>query len=124
MANFDGDPIYVGDKLFDLVDGIVSVVQIYPDRILLQVGGRSTRTKPYSFGGVAARRSVRTLYWHDPRVVVPRKEAHAWTAQRALIKDYTSRFGDIVTGADYNEDQDELHEHRVARDRARRGANS
>lgn len=107
MATFDGDPIYVGDKLFDIVDGIVTVVQIYDDRILLQVGGRTTRTKPYSFNGIAARRSSRTLYWHDPRVVVPRKDAHVWTSQKALLSDYTKRFGDIVASAKYSEDHDE-----------------
>lgn len=107
MATFDGDPLYVGDKLFDIVDGIVTVVQIYDDRILLQVGGRATRTKPYSYNGIAARRSSRTLYWHDPRVVVPRKDAHVWTAQKSLLQDYTKRFGDIVSSAKYVEDHDE-----------------
>lgn len=95
MNTFDNEPIEIGDKLFDIYDNAwVTVHQIFTDRFLVQMpGGRRSQSRTYDYRGIAARRSGRTLYWHDPRVIVPRKHAQHWSEQKRMLKDVMSSLG-------------------------------
>lgn len=88
MPTFDGDTLEIGDKLFDIYDNKhVTVVQVYKDRFMVRVPGRSrgAATHTYTYDGRRARRDGRTLFWHDPRVVIPRKNAVHWRSQREMV---------------------------------------
>lgn len=97
----DKDVINKGDRLYDLMDGVVEVVDVRGDTIVCAKqtsSGRPALTQ-YSAQGVKARARVRTLYWHDPIVAHPRKDARVWTSQARLIKNMIGSFTDFVTSA-------------------------
>lgn len=100
---FDKDVIYRGDRLYDLIDGVVEVVDVREDVIICARAGRSTSSTPvlnqYAYTGVKARARVRTLYWHRPIIALPRKDAALWAAQSKLANEMLTRFGDFVTSA-------------------------
>lgn len=103
MPNFDGDPIELGDKLFDIYDNKhVTVVQVYKDRFMVRVPGRrrGASTYTYTYDGRRARRDGRTLFWHDPRVVIPRKNAVHWRAQREMVTDLIRDLGKFIPETD------------------------
>ena len=96
---FDGDDILPGDRLYDLIDGIMTVRQVYKDAIVCTYNTRNGRkaTRTYNYRGVPSNRSVKTLYWQDIRnIVIPRKSAAAWASQKALIKASTDAIGKLA----------------------------
>lgn len=100
---FDSDPIAVGDKLFDIADERwVTVRQLYSDRFMVSVAG-SNASRTYSYKGVAARRSGRTLYWQDPRLIIPRKSPAYWQAQKKLVTSVIGSMSEHLPGIELNE---------------------
>lgn len=95
---FDFDPIEVGDKLFDIADERwVTVRQLYSDRFMVSIAG-SNASRTYTYKGVAARRSGRTLFWQDPRLIIPRKSPAYWQAQKKLIKNVIGSMSEHLPG--------------------------
>lgn len=112
MPAFDGDPISVGDRLFEMNEGSVTVIQLYSDRILVSVPGKGSRS--YSYGGVLAGSSRKSLFWHDPFVLIPRKDAKAWSVQRSTLRAMMHSMSQFITGAHYaypeNEEVADMHQ--------------
>lgn len=73
----DGDDIVPGDAVFDIVYGPGIVHRIDPVQGVFYV-----RYGQYAAGylpsGVNDRSRRRTLYWHDPVVFLPAKNAQVW----------------------------------------------
>lgn len=116
MPAFDGDTIRIGDRLFEWNDGAVTVLQLYSDRILVSVPGKGSRS--YSYGGVLAGSTRKTLYWHDPEVLIPRKDPKAWSLQRSTLRQMMELQSQFITGAHYVHPDDELQIHDVLKDTA------
>lgn len=98
----DGDEIVPGDKLYDLLHGFVSVKQVYADSILVKrrtAAGREQLVN-YNPAGVASNAARRTLYWADPIVVTPRKDARIWQAQKNMLLNVTAQIGSLLAKPD------------------------
>lgn len=84
----DGYDVNQHDRLFDIdVRGVVTAQVINPDAIICQVniqGRKVTRT--YNAAGVLAGHDHRVLYWQNPLVLAPAKDAVNWRAQCDVIK--------------------------------------
>jgi len=92
MIQMDGFDVMLNDRVFDMARGYGTVVEVRNDSFVVRFGNRLAAFSP---AGVAARRSERTLYWHDPRVVVPAKNANDWDRQRQAIKVFTDYVASI-----------------------------
>lgn len=83
----DGSSIVEGDVVYDILYGPGTVVQILPaDRCLVRfaaAGGQKSIS--YSSGGVSPRFPARTLYWHNPVIVIPSKREARWGSLRAAM---------------------------------------
>jgi hypothetical protein len=93
---FDDDALNVGDTLYDVVYGTCVVLRITPDnRIHVRFG--SGRDRAYSALGVT--RDVgreKTLFWHPPIVVTPRKSETEWLKYREMaIAIANTQFGRV-----------------------------
>lgn len=80
----DGDEIEVGDRVYDtyLGDGIVKTIT--PDtRIVVVFAG--TRMFTYDARGISTT-GRKTLYWHNPVFMIPRKNEIQWDYQKKLCK--------------------------------------
>lgn len=94
---FMGHTIKIGDRLFDTVDRMVTVVELFSDQILAEITSRGGRVqKTYGFNGVQSRRQVRTLYWQNPMVVEPHKDPVIWQHQKAIIEASSEEIGKLL----------------------------
>ena len=99
---FDGDPISVGDRLFDTRrDTAVHILKLYSDRVLAKIPGQGSVT--YSYGGVERGRTSKSLYWHDPRVIIPRKAAAEWAIQRDTLRGLCQQMSHFMEMAHFEE---------------------
>lgn len=73
----DGDDIVPGDAVFDIVygPGIVHRVDAVQGVFYVRYGQYAAGYLP---SGVNDRSRRRTLYWHDPVVFLPAKDARVW----------------------------------------------
>lgn len=102
MKNFHGAPIQVGDVLHDVLDGPMTVTDVVSRGIRAIKGGNVNTTRFYDYNGVlAGRRSRPTLFWHDPIVVTPRKDAYQWLAQLSALRSMCQLLGDFAQSSDY-----------------------
>jgi hypothetical protein len=86
----DGDAIAVGDGVYDMLYGAGVVMEVLPqDRFRVKF-----QSKPYGLvfasNGVGVRYSHRTLFWHDPIIVVPTKNAGLWGLIRPVVTSFVS----------------------------------
>ncbi len=80
----DGFDVKVGDSVYDIVFGFGEVVALHidsQDRFSVKFGSRRIQT--YNEDGYGQFRR-RTLYWHDPIVVIPAKQEGAWSIQQEV----------------------------------------
>lgn len=97
MAKFFGDDIEAGDRLLDLLDGPINVVSVHAGYMRCTIGGNQNTLRTYGFDGILrGRRKVRTLYWHNPIVMDPRKSQVAYLAQVQAVKTVTDMMGNIA----------------------------
>lgn len=88
----DNDPVQIGDKMYDVQFGAGEVVELkVADRFRVRF---AKGTYTYEGTGIRVDASVRTLYWHNPIVVLPAKDDIRWDEARrlcsALIKELRS----------------------------------
>jgi hypothetical protein len=87
MPQMDGANVVVGDSVYDILYGPGTVQQLLPaDRFLVvfaAVGGQKSFS--YNSTGISPRFPARTLYWHNPVVVVPTKREARWGSLRVAI---------------------------------------
>ena len=85
--NFMGDPIQKGDVMYDIIDGPITVVSVHHNHIRAQKGANPNSARTYGYDGIlTGRRPRRTLFWHDPIALEPRKSEKAWQAQLAAVR--------------------------------------
>ena len=82
MHKLDNDDIALGDKVYDVMYGPGEVVE-------LKVEGKfrvrfATGMHVYDERGVRVDSKFRTLYWHDPVVVLPEKDDIRWALAKRL----------------------------------------
>lgn len=92
-ASLDGEPVIVGDTVYDMVWGPGSVTQLHMSgNFVVRFGG--TRTATFTSLGVNSRYPGRTLFWHDPIIVWPMKRESRWLLVRQLV----TNIADTVRG--------------------------
>ena len=93
MQQLDGFDVELGDRLYDIyLEKWLTVTQLYSNRFMTSYGAaRGPVTGTYNYQGVAARHHARTLYWHDPRLVIPAKGQENWDAQRQTLRSILSQ---------------------------------
>ena len=83
-ASLDGEPIVLGDSVYDMIWGPGTVVQLHESgNFVVRFG--ATRTATFTSGGVNARYPGRTLFWHDPIIVLPIKRESRWLLVQQLV---------------------------------------
>lgn len=82
----DGDEVAVGDKVYDLSRGIGSVVEIRDTGFMVRFANKIMLV---SDQGVITRRSIRTVYWHNPIIVTPAKKEYHWAEQQRALRLWT-----------------------------------
>jgi len=81
----DGDPVNLGDTVHDVVYGVGEVVELKVEgRFRVRFAGNKFYV--YDGNGVRADARQRTLYWHDPVLVIPNKDDISWTLARGLCR--------------------------------------
>jgi hypothetical protein len=101
--NFQGAELSVGDKLHDIVDGPVTVVELMPDGFRATKGGNPNTSRVFDYNGkLCGRRQRPTLFWHDPIALIPRKNAHAWLAQLQALKNMSELMGQYAESAEFS----------------------
>ncbi len=89
-VTMDGDEVAVGDRLYDICLGAGEVTQMLTaGRFSVRFLGDG-REQAFTGDGMSPRSHIRTLYWHDPVIVVPRKSDARW--------DELKRIGVAVAG--------------------------
>lgn len=78
MHTLDGEQVVVGDFLYDTQYGRGQVEQLLVDNRVVVLFSGLNRRHVYNSEGVGTRFHVRTLYWHDPIIVVPAKSDTGW----------------------------------------------
>ena len=78
-----GHVIAAGDAVYDMVDGLLRVVDVYPTAFAVRLKNGTFRT--YDSTGLAKNRGRPTLFWHNPIVMSPHKDANMWALQRTNI---------------------------------------
>lgn len=102
MPAFDGDSISVGDRLFDTgEDSAVTVMQLYSNRIMVAIPGKGSRS--YTYGGVMSGNTRKTLFWHDPQILIPRKDPQAWSLQKSTLRSMMESLSIFITGAHFHD---------------------
>lgn len=77
----DGEVLEVGDAVYDLYFGDGRVKSVTADnRAVVVFGGRMFT---YDERGVG-QHGKRSLYWHNPILLVPMKDEQSWSLQRRL----------------------------------------
>jgi hypothetical protein len=81
----DGYEILPGDAVFDLIygTGFVHRIDAPQDVFYVRFGNRSLGYRP---SGVTDRTARRTLFWQDPMVFVPAKNAEVWLLALASFR--------------------------------------
>jgi len=81
----DGAVVVVGDRVHDTAFGAGVVTETRIDhRFVVLFGGN--RRAVYSGTGHTRELVARTLFWHDPAIVPPPKDAVRWSRTQRLIQ--------------------------------------
>lgn len=73
----DGDPVRVGDLVFDILLGISGTVQTVNGANFTLAFGNGRRLTYHGNGQIA---TVKRAYWRDPVLIVPGKQEPRWSA--------------------------------------------
>jgi hypothetical protein len=91
MSTLDNSPITVGAKVFDLVHAWGEVTRVGTNTFTVAFGQHQVA---FSFSGIAQGAGRRTLYWHDPIVIAPPKDATTWGKQRHVLATVATHFSE------------------------------
>jgi hypothetical protein len=80
----DGDPVLLNDMVHDTALGNGRVVELLLDNRFVVQFYPSQRRVTYRTDGVAANRQHRSLYWHDPVLLIPTKSEPRWLLIRRM----------------------------------------
>ena len=89
--------------MYDIIDGPITVVSVHHNHIRVQKGANANSARTYGYDGIlTGRRTKRTLFWHDPIALEPRKSEKAWLAQLAAVKQMSDLLAQVAMA--YEED--------------------
>lgn len=74
MATLGKEPVYVGDRVYDITHGKGTVV----DTTFGEIAVRFDTGLRVSFDDTGHYAGIRRLFWHPPIVVEPPKDKHMW----------------------------------------------
>jgi hypothetical protein len=81
----DGSPVRNGDTVYDVVYGAGQVVELLVDgRFVVALSGGSRRIV-FDERGFSKMSRARTLYWHNPFLIVPGKSDADWDRLRRVV---------------------------------------
>ena len=75
MTLFFDENVYVGDRMFDLNRGFGRVIQVHNTSIELDFEGKKII---YSLTGIQKGKTLRSLFWSQPYIIAPTKDAEHW----------------------------------------------
>jgi hypothetical protein len=81
----DGYAVNIADTVYDVAYGEGVVVQLLgsSNKFIVTFEGIN-RSISYDMNGIGPRPNKRTLYWHDPVLVVPAKPEPLWAKTRVV----------------------------------------
>ena len=79
MPLFDNDEVFVGETLFDLNRGYGRVIQVTDTSMELDFTDRKVI---YGLNGVQKGKNLRSLFWTQPYIIAPSKNAEHWVQTR------------------------------------------
>lgn len=86
MAVLDSENIEVGNQVYDVVFGNGTVSQTRIDgSFVVSFAGRG-KLIVYSAAGKSRHNNMRTLYWHNPIVLIPMKAEASWVKLGKMFK--------------------------------------
>ena len=74
MLQLDGAELNLHDRVYDLTNGYGEVTDVAKDNFTVLFANRRRLT--FDEGGLV--RGVRRLFWHDPLILAPPKDAAEW----------------------------------------------
>lgn len=80
--NLDGDPVLVGDNIYDILLQQAGIVQVVGGGMFTVLFG-GNRSLNYNGNGQIA--GVRRAYWMNPILTVPRKADPQWALLTAVV---------------------------------------
>ena len=85
--NFNNEPVYVGDRVFDVSinKGYGEVIRVNKDSFEVKFP-RFVLT--YTENGFQTSKDRQTLYWDKPLVISPSKEENNWAIKRGMVADF------------------------------------
>lgn len=81
------EDIFVGDTVYDILEGTGAVASVDNNRITVKFGSRT-----YSYNSEGSRTAGTAnrfnpfLYWHDPIVMIPTKSETKWEGMKQIFK--------------------------------------
>lgn len=82
MATISNENVAVNDRVYDLTQGLGTVV----DTTFNEIAVRFDNGVRISFDSTGHYAGVRRLYWHNPVVVEPTKDNRLWVTLVSCIK--------------------------------------
>lgn len=90
---FDNSPIMEGDKVFVVGAGPGFVIDTNDDHFRIKVKGR---VKKVTYEGVMSGDSLQAVFWRNPIIAKPAKEAVLWQAFARLALSLQAEFRDTL----------------------------
>ena len=105
---FEGAALIEGDSVYVVGQGPAKVIDMKPSYFRIRVAGR---VRKVSFAGIQSGDSYQTVFWRNPIVVKPAKNAALWAAMQRLILSVTQGFQLAVANEELTalvDDQEDL----------------
>lgn len=96
-TKLDGHEVKVGDLVIDLILGGGTVEELTSNNSM-RVAFEGGRVFSFDDGVRTNSGQRRTLFWHDPVIVQPPKDAAVWGAVRSAIQTMDAQFKQVVEG--------------------------
>lgn len=94
----DGETINAGDKVFDLLYGSGTVIELLPVNRFRVTFPSKIHGLVYDVNGVGVRYSRRTLFWYDPVFTAPPKNPVLWSLLRPIIMKLVTDATRVLSG--------------------------
>lgn len=97
MSTLHGEPVYPGDRVYDIIDGWGKVESVTHDCLWVNIGSRTKRR--YTRDGFTGQRCTPTLEWHKPPRVRFLKDTCEAEKQRVFLEDAVRLMNSISNGS-------------------------
>lgn len=90
---FEGSPIYENDQVFVVGKGVGVVIDTNESGFRIKCKGR---VKKVTYGGVLSGDSLQSVFWRNPIIAKPAKEAALWQAFARLALSLQAEFKGVL----------------------------